>query len=120
MDHYKLILPEHLNHNNYLFGGNMLKWIDELSYITANQQFPGNQFVTLALDNVIFRHRVTSGEIIKFEVNLDRVGNTSVQYKVRVFGTRHHAQSDAVLFETRITFVNVDNDGAKKTIDTNG
>jgi len=29
MNQYKLALPEHLNHYGYLFGGNMLKWVDE-------------------------------------------------------------------------------------------
>ncbi len=116
MEHYKLILPEHLNHDGFLFGGNMLKWIDEFAYITANQEFPGNRFVTIALDNVAFHHPVTGGEIIKFEVGLHQLGKTSVQYKVRVFGTRRHSCPEAVLFETRITFVAVDNNGNKRSI----
>jgi acyl-CoA hydrolase len=48
MEHYKVILPAHLNHYGYLFGGHMLQWIDEFAYITANQEFPGNNFVTVA------------------------------------------------------------------------
>ncbi len=29
MDHHKLVLPEFLNHHGFLFGGYLLKWIDE-------------------------------------------------------------------------------------------
>jgi acyl-CoA hydrolase len=116
MDHYKLILPEHLNHDGFLFGGNMLKWIDEFAYITASQEFPGNRFVTIALDNVAFHHPVAGGEIIRFDVQRARLGQSSVQYSVRVFGTRRHACPEAILFETRITFVAVDRKGKKQPI----
>jgi acyl-CoA hydrolase len=116
LDHYKLILPEHLNHDGFLFGGNMLKWIDEFGYITANHEFPGNRFVTIALDNVAFHQPVAGGEIIRFDVTRYRLGRTSVQYEVRVFGTRRQACPETILFETRITFVNVDNGGKKQPV----
>ena len=116
MEHYKLIMPEHLNHHGFLYGGYMLKWIDELAYITANQEFPGRNFLTIALDNVIFRKAVKVGEIIRFSVERVKLGTTSVQYNVRAYGTRYNAQPDEVLFETRITFVSVDNEGKKKPI----
>jgi acyl-CoA hydrolase len=116
MEHYKLILPENLNHHGYLFGGYMLKWIDEFSYITANQELPGNNFVTIALDNVTFRKRVNLGEIVKFVVERTHLGNSSVQYAVKAFGTRSHAEPSDVIFETKITFVAVDEQGNKQTI----
>jgi acyl-CoA hydrolase len=116
LEHYKLILPENLNHDGFLFGGNMLKWIDEFAYITANHEFPGNRFVTIALDNVAFHHPVAGGEIIRFDVTRSRLGRTSVQYKIRVFGTRRQASPETILFETHITFVNVDNEGKKQAI----
>ena len=116
MEHYKLILPEHLNHHGYLFGGYMLKWIDEFAYITANQEYPGNNFVTVALDNVVFKKRVSVGEIVRFVVERAHLGTTSVQYCVRAFGTRHHTQPGEVIFETRISFVAVDEEGRKQTI----
>ena len=116
MEHYKLILPEHLNHHGKLFGGNMLKWIDEFAYITANQELPGNTFLTIALDNVVFRKGVSLGEIIRFVITRCHLGKTSAQYSVKAFGTRHHSQPDEILFETRITFVAVDEYGNKTEI----
>ncbi len=116
MEHYKLIMPEHLNHHGFLYGGNMLKWIDELAYITACKEYPGHTFLTIALDNVIFRKAVRVGEIIRFVVERARLGTTSVQYNVRAYGTRYNAQPGEVLFETRITFVSVDEEGKKKPI----
>lgn len=108
MDHYKLVLPEHLNHYGSLFGGNLLKWIDEFAYIPAKLEFPGHQFVTIALENVEFRQRVGNGEILKFSIVYHHVGNSSVQYNMKAFGTQHPANIEAALFETNITFVSVD------------
>ncbi len=116
MDHFKLVLPEHLNHHGSLFGGHMLKWIDEFAYITANLEFPANRFVTIALDNVEFRHGVQNGEILRFNVSLERLGITSVSFRVRVYGTRRHEETNIVLFETNITLVNVAESGKKAKI----
>jgi acyl-CoA hydrolase len=116
MQHFKLILPEHLNHHGKLFGGNMLKWIDEFAYITATQEFPYNTFLTKALDNVVFRKAVSSGEIIRFDITLAHLGRTSVVYNIKTFGTRVNEQISEVLFETRITFVAVDDNGNKAEI----
>jgi hypothetical protein len=39
-----------------------------------------------------------------------------VQYGVKAFGTRHHSLPDDIIFETKITFVAVDENGNKQTI----
>lgn len=116
MNFYKLVLPEHLNHHGSLFGGHMLQWIDEFAYIAANLEFPGRQFVTIALDNVEFRHRINNGQILKFDVQLAKQGATSVRYKVKVYGERLEQDRELVLFETHITFVNIDSAGRKTPI----
>ncbi len=116
MEHHCLVLPEHMNPHGDLFGGYLLKWLDEFSYITANIDHPGCKFVTVSLDEVSFNHRIESGEILRFDVRQTRLGNTSVEYGVEVFGERGPAASKGILFETRITFVNVDDDGGKRRI----
>lgn len=114
MEHHKLVLPEFLNPGGSLFGGYLLKWIDEVAYMTVGLEFPQGRFVTIALDNVVFRHRITSGEILRFEVNRLRVGHSSVEYKVQVFG--QSAALSTPLFETTITFVNTNERGEKQAI----
>ena len=52
MENYKLVLPEHLNHFGDLFGGNLLKWVDESAWIAATREHPGCRFVTIAMDEV--------------------------------------------------------------------
>lgn len=120
MDHYKLVLPQHLNHYGYLFGGNLLQWIDEIGYIAANLQFPGHEFVTIGLDNVVFKQSIKLGSILKFESSLIRLGNTSATYNVKVSCEDRDTGSIAQVFETNITFVSIDQTGNKKPINKSG
>ncbi|WP_197475850.1 MULTISPECIES: acyl-CoA thioesterase [unclassified Oleiphilus] len=115
MQHHKLVLPEHMNHQGSLFGGNLLMWIDEVAYMTAALHYPGLRFVTVALDNVEFKHRIDCGEIICFKVDLERQGNSSITYFISVRNARE--DKDTVLFETRITFVCIDELGNKCPIE---
>src|SRR5690606_29199135 len=86
MDHHKLVLPEHINHYGFLFGGHLLQWIDEFAYITATVDYPGLRFVTVAMKDVQFKRRIGVGEVLRFAVNRSRTGQTSVQYRVRAHG----------------------------------
>lgn len=110
MQHRTIVLPEYLNDQGFLFGGNLLKWVDEFAYITATLDFPGNRFVTISLDEVNFKQPVLPGEVLCFDVQLERRGNTSLKYSVTVTGQKL-AGHDQPLFATHISFVNVGDDG---------
>ncbi len=116
MEHHKIVLPADLNDYGNLFGGTLLKWIDEIAYIRVSLDFPGRHFVTIGLDGVEFRHPVRSGQILRFRCKATRVGNTSVRYNVKVYGARYNSESENILFENNITFVCLDNDGNKTKI----
>lgn len=116
MDHRKLVLPEYMNDQGSLFGGYLLKWLDEFAYITASMEFPGNRFVTIALRNVEFKHPIVCGQILRFSVSRGRLGKTSVEYGVEVYGETDKQHYDGILFATKITFVNVTETGDKAPI----
>ena len=116
MNHRKLVQPEYMNEQGFLFGGYLLKWVDEYAYMTACIEHPGNQFVTIGLDQVEFKHPIPLGEILRFTVSQTRKGNTSVEYLVEVFGEKVNPSDHNTLFATKITFVNVGPDGSKAPI----
>lgn len=113
MENYKLVLPEHLNHYGFLFGGNLLKWIDEVSYIAVTLDYPGCNFVTVAMDRVEFRKSIRKGTILCFETKKKRAGRTSVEYTVQVFKEKIENGDRVMAFSTNITFVAVDSEGNK-------
>ena len=112
MENFKLVLPEHLNHYGYLFGGYLLQWVDETAYIAASRDYPGSNFVTVAMDRVEFHRSIRQGAILRIEALRQRVGNTSVGYLVNVY----EGTEPAPVFSTQITFVGLGPDGRKRPV----
>lgn len=118
MHTYKLVMPGDLNHYGFLFGGNLLKWVDEVAWIAASLEFPGMNFVTVAIDDVEFKKSVREGSILRFESNLTRKGKTSVRFGVEVFKSSQDSTVDQEpVFSTVVTMVRVDKNGDKLNLD---
>ena len=115
METHRLVLPEDLNHYGFLFGGRLLRWVDEASWIAASLDFPSCRFVTISMDEVVFRHSVREGTIISIRSEQQQVGNTSVTYEVTVHVGRMGVGDS--IFTTNVTFVNVDENGSKRSIE---
>lgn len=116
METYKLVLPEHLNHYGFLFGGNLLKWIDEVAYITVSIDYPGCNFVTVGMNRVEFKKSIRGGSILCFETKKSRIGTTSIEYTVHVFKRSIDTGERILVFSTMITFVCLDENGGKKRL----
>jgi acyl-CoA hydrolase len=110
---YKLVMPEHMNQYGVLFGGNLLKWVDETAWMAVSLDYPGARFVTIGMDRVEFRKSVSGGSILRFEITRQRVGRTSITYDARISRRELHQDTDDVIFSTDITFVRVDENGTK-------
>ncbi|TLU83224.1 MAG: acyl-CoA thioesterase [Chlorobium sp.] len=116
METYKLVLPEHLNHYGFLFGGNLLKWIDEISYIAVTLDYPGCNFVTVGMDKVEFKKSIRGGSILCFVAEKNKTGHTSVEYTVSVYKKSIESGERILAFSTSITFVCLDEKGMKKPL----
>lgn len=116
MDHHKLVMPENLNHYGFLFGGYILKWVDEVAWIAVSLDYPNCNFVTIAMDNVEFRKSVREGTILRFSADRVRIGTTSVDYRVTVFREPGQSTEDDSIFSTTVTLVRVDDNGRKTPI----
>ena len=114
METHRLVLPEDLNHYGDLFGGRLLGWIDEASWIAASLDFPKCRFVTVGMDEVVFRHSIAPGTILTIRSEQTRQGETSVTYLVKALDQKSSDQK--ALFTTRVTFVNLDESGNKSPL----
>jgi acyl-CoA hydrolase len=113
MENFTLVRPEHLNHHGYLFGGVLLKWVDEFAWMAASRDYPGSTFVTVGMDKVAFRHRVVNGAILRFQILPLERGRTSLTYAVEVFAAPPGSADEQRVFSTRVTFVRIDGEGKK-------
>jgi acyl-CoA hydrolase len=113
MNNFCFVRPEHLSHQGFLFGGQLLKWIDEFTWLAAARDYPGTILVTRAMDNIQFRKRVSNGAILRFEIQQQKRGTTSVTYTAVVFASNQSSRDEDAVFSTHVSFVSVDNNGNK-------
>ncbi len=116
MENYNLVRPEHLNHQGYLFGGQLLAWVDECAWMAAAKDYPKLILVTRAMDNIEFKHPVKNGSILRFHTEKSRVGTSSINYLVEVYEDDRVSEDEKLAFSTTVTFVSIDRDGNKKSI----
>ncbi|MBN2451819.1 MAG: acyl-CoA thioesterase [Lentisphaeria bacterium] len=116
MEMFTLVRPEHLNHYGNLFGGQLLKWVDEYAYLAALREYPGETLVTRAMDHVDFTRGVPVGALLRLHIVRAAVGVSSVRYHVTVYAQECGAVEEVPVFETTVTFVCVDRKHRRKPL----
>ena len=110
----KLIKPEDLNSRGTLFGGQLLKWIDEEAAIFAMCQLSRNgdmevpNIVTKAISEIDFKSSAYIGDIIEIGCELVSFGNTSVTLACEV---RNKYTQEIIVKIDKIVFVLLDKRG---------
>lgn len=104
----KWVKPEDLNPNNTLFGGSLLKWIDEESVIYAIIQLENPKVVTKLISEVNFISAPVQGDIIELGITATHFGRTSITMRCEV---RNKLTREAILSIDRLVFVNLGEDG---------
>ena len=97
-------------HGN-LFGGVMLSWLDEADAAFAAEVCGSPRMVTVKISEVIFRKPVRPGQIIKIYGEVEKVGNSSVTFKLEARRHSPYNGSQKVVCSTEMTFVRIDGDG---------
>lgn len=109
----KIVKYEDLNPRGTLFGGQLLKWIDEEAAIFAMCQIGDKMVVTKAMSQIDFQSSPRIGDVIEIGTMLVRVGNTSITIKCNV---RNKDTKEDVITIDEIVFVRVDENGKPKPI----
>ncbi len=104
----KWIKPEDLNPNGTLFGGSLLKWIDEEAAIYAILQLDNNKVVTKYISEIDFVSSAREGEIIELGMTATHFGRTSLTLRCEV---RNKLTRKTILVIDKLVFVNLDKDG---------
>ena len=111
-----LMLPEDANPRGKVFGGSVLKLIDNAAYVAACRHAGTANCVTVSLDKVDFKVPIEIGEVVILEAEVHYVGRTSVQVGVNVYAedlnTGQRRQSNSCL----VTLVAVDAKGKPMSV----
>ena len=80
----RLVMPEHMNHGDRLFGGVLMAWLDESAALYAICQMKSRNVVTLKVSEILFKESVESGDFLIFNATTNKIGNTSLTIGLEV------------------------------------
>jgi len=101
----KLIKPGDLNANNTLFGGQLLKWIDEEAGIYAMTKLGSYRVVTKVMSEINFVSSAKQADVIEIGLEFLSIGKTSISFRCEV---RNLFTQKVIISIEKIVFVNVD------------
>ena len=104
----KWVKPEDLNPNGTLFGGTLLRWIDEEAVIYAIVQLGNPYVVTKFISEINFVSSARQGDIIELGITATQFGRTSITLTCQV---RNKITRKSILTIDQMVFVNLDERG---------
>ena len=104
----KWVRPEDLNANGTLFGGSLLKWIDEEATIYAILQLGNRRVVTKLISEINFVSSAIEGDLVEMGLVATKFGTTSITMRAEV---RNMVTRKSILTVDRIVFVGLDSEG---------
>lgn len=104
----KWVKPEDLNPNGTLFGGTLLRWIDEEAVIYAIVQLGNPKVVTKFISEINFVSSAKQGDILELGIEAIDFGTTSLTMRCEV---RNKISKKTILSIDKLVFVNLDEEG---------
>ncbi len=104
----KLIKPEDLNPRGTLFGGQLLKFIDEEAAIYAMCQLGTKNIVTKLISEINFISPAYQGDVIQIGVEPIKFGTTSLTLRVVVV---NKDTNKTILEVDKMVFVSLNDEG---------
>lgn len=106
----RLVLPNDTNPSGYLFGGQLLAWMDIVAGISA-QRLARKNVVTASVNNVAFNSPVPRGAIVTVESKISRSFHSSMEVYIDVYSEHPHTAKKVKCNEAIYTFVALDEEG---------
>ncbi|MBN9613476.1 MAG: acyl-CoA thioesterase [Actinobacteria bacterium] len=104
----KWVRPPDLNANGTLFGGSLLRWLDEEAAIYAIIQLGNRRVVTKYISEINFEASARTGDLVELGLVATRFGRTSLTMRAAV---RNIITGQTILSIDELVFVNLDENG---------
>jgi acyl-CoA hydrolase len=79
----QIMMPEHANTHGNIHGGWIMKLVDEAGAL-ASTRHAAHRTVTIAIDQMVFRHPIHIGDLVIFNAEVTYAGHTSMEVEVNV------------------------------------
>lgn len=112
----RAVMPSMTNHKNVLFGGELMKWMDEVSGIAA-KRFAQSDVSTVAVEQVKFYKPIPLGEFVDVVGTVAAVGNTSLRVQVTVMMDGEPEQEEILAAEAVFVYVALNDEGKPRKVE---
>tara|TARA_B100000579_G_C22231617_1_gene576370 strand:+ start:135 stop:491 length:357 start_codon:yes stop_codon:yes gene_type:complete len=103
----KLVKPEDLNPGGSLFGGQLLRWIDEEAAIYAMCQLDNTKVTTKFMSEIDFISPARKGDVVEIGLETIKIGITSITFRCEA---RVKKTERTIIKIEKIVFVNLNNE----------
>ncbi len=105
-----LTMPRDTNPNGDIFGGWLVSEMDMAGGVAA-QQYADCRVATVAIETMVFHKPVFVGDVLCCYTHLERVGTTSMTFRIQVWAIRGGGRTDRIkVTEGLFTFVAIGED----------
>lgn len=105
-----LVMPNHTNPQNSIFGGVVMSWIDLAAAMVA-ERHSNRPVVTVHIDDISFKAPIKIGDHVLIKASLNFVGNTSMLVGVKVIAENPFTGISRHTTTAYLTFVALDDIG---------
>lgn len=106
----QLMQPEHANTQGNVHGGWIMKLVDEAGAL-ASTRHASHRTVTVAIDQMVFRHPVHVGDLVFFNAEVTYVGDSSIEVEVQVTAENPITGSRVDTNTAYLVYVAIDSNG---------
>ena len=105
-----MVLPNHTNNLNTLFGGKLMYWMDMAAAICAHQNTK-KVAITASVDNITFKSPIYKGDIVTINAFITRVFQTSMEIYIEVLTQNTKKKTSIITNNAFFTFVTLNDRG---------
>lgn len=106
----RVVMPRYLNDNGDLFGGDAMKWMDEVAYLAAHK-YTDQKLVTVTVEKIRFLKPVKEGDFIEIKAEVNEVRGLRLMIKVVIEKGIQNQEKQITAIDAMFVFAAVDERG---------
>jgi len=111
----RMIAKKHLNGNGILFGGQLMKWMDETAFIAATR-YTRKSTVTSSVDKILFRTPVKEGTFLEITSYVKENKGYKLIVYTEVIVEEMYGKKTSIAAESWFSFVSLNEHGKPSRI----
>ncbi|MEC9290934.1 MAG: hotdog domain-containing protein [Pseudomonadota bacterium] len=113
----QFVMPDELNYNGTLFGGQLLSWIDQAGAVVAISR-SSSKVALLKMNEVLFKKPIMPSDSVTIYGKVTSVGRTSMEVTMEIWRTNIFDDNEEILAATASgTYVAIDENLKPQRVD---